>query len=141
MFSCHGRGNTCWGADLIKQITAAGGGLYVGQIGYYYWAYSTVSPEHAHGFRASGSGGDLCNSEDAAVKYPIISDGTQDNPVGFRWLWNHYDVAPAGWADGNARASGANMAFGDCHVLWYKFSDLHQSGVTGWATPAWHGHD
>ncbi len=117
-------------------------GAYVGDIGYFYWAYSNVSPEHAHGVNRSGCVGSLCNDDAAAARYPLISDATQDSSNG-RWLWNHFDVAPSAalWGDPGAVAAGAAMGFGDGHATWYQFKQLHIAGNTYVGVPAWHGHD
>ncbi|OPZ30889.1 MAG: hypothetical protein BWZ02_00534 [Lentisphaerae bacterium ADurb.BinA184] len=116
-------------------------GAYAGDIGYHYWAYSDVGQEHADGTRRSGYAGRPCDTDEATVRYPVISDATQDGGGG-RWLWNHYDAPyTSGWGDPGAVAAGANMAYGDGRVRWYNFDQLHVAGNTGWAVPAWHGHE
>ncbi len=156
LLSCDGAGGSTRSSDWMRKYSKGPrnhaytrnetdpnnpSGAYVGDIGYYYWAYSDVAQEHAHGLRRSGCGGRPCDTVEAPARYPLISDATQDGGSG-RWLWNHYIIPySSGWGDPTAVAAGANMAFGDGHAAWYNFPDLHQSGNTAWGVPAWHAHD
>ena len=158
LLSCDGRGcsnrpsawmaaNTKGPRDRTKEKNEDDpnhpNGAYVGDIGYNYWPYWAGidgQAEHCHGLRRAGCGNRF-DTEDAAIRYPVISDQTQDGGSG-RWLWNHYDMPyTGGWGDPSAVAAGANMGFGDGHVTWYPFNQLHIAGNTYCAVPAWHGHD
>jgi prepilin-type N-terminal cleavage/methylation domain-containing protein len=155
LLSCDGRGcstrSSSWMAQYSKGPRNRAypqnendpnhpSGAYVGDTGYLYWAYWNGTPEHCHGLRRAGCGSPK-DSEEAASRYPVISDATQDGGSG-RWLWNHYDMPYAGgWGDPSAVAAGATMGFGDGHATWYPFSQLHIAGNTAWGVPAWHGHE
>ncbi|MCX7933929.1 MAG: prepilin-type N-terminal cleavage/methylation domain-containing protein [Planctomycetota bacterium] len=159
MFSCNGRYCSTRGAKWMKAYSRGweyrtrsisdwqadpnrdkfGGGIEVGNLGYFYWAYTGISGHHAHGLRRSGMGSDTmrCDESAAATRYPLISDAVaQQGPgpaMGAPWLVNHYKR--------NRTIAGGNMAYGDSRVKWYEFSAMHtDGGLWNWA-PAYHGHE
>ncbi len=156
MFSCSGRGcstrDASWmiensrGWDLRDNSIADWqadpnasnmGGIAIGNIGYFQWCYTRISPHHAHGLRPSGIGGWPCNEEDAAIDYPLISDAIALEGPGEReglpWLVNHYESS--------TQIAGGNMAYGDGRVIWWSFASCHTDGALWDWAPAYHGHD